>query len=123
MEQLSDLKPALYTGSETPKEKEQSKEAFVAGEATVLIISLRSGAGLDGLQSVASTVVFGELDWSPGVHEQCIGRVFRDGQESPVMAYFLLAEEGSDPVVADVLGIKKLAEEYLVKHGEKASIA
>ena len=149
MEQLSDLKPALYTGSETPKEKEQSKEAFVAGEATVLIISLRSGAGLDGLQSVASTVVFGELDWSPGVHEQCIGRVFRDGQESPVMAYFLLAEEGSDPVVADVLGIKKgqiegvrdpdadpiedlatdpdrikkLAEEYLVKHGEKASMA
>ena len=149
MEQLSDLNPVLYTGSETPKEKEQSKKSFVFGESMVLIISLRSGAGLDGLQSVASTVVFGELDWSPGVHEQCIGRVFRDGQHSPVMAYFLLANEGSDPVVADVLGIKKgqiegvrdpdadpiedlatdpdrikrLAEEYLKTHGEKASMA
>ena len=148
MEQLSDLKPVLYTGSETPKEKEQSKEAFVSGEAKVLIISLRAGAGLDGLQHVTSTVVFGELDWSPGVHEQCIGRVFRDGQESPVMAYFLLADEGSDPVVADVLGIKKgqiegvrdpdadpiedlaadpdrikrLAEEYLRSHGDKAEM-
>lgn len=106
-EQLSDMNPVLYTGSETPKEKEHSKESFLAGETKVLILSLRSGAGLDGLQRAASTVVFGELDWSPGVHEQCIGRVFRDGQESPVMAYFLLAEEGSDPVVADVLGIKK----------------
>jgi SNF2 family DNA or RNA helicase len=149
MEQLKDLNPVLYTGSETPKEKEQSKESFVSGEAKVLIISLRAGAGLDGLQHVTSTVVFGELDWSPGVHEQCIGRVFRDGQESPVMAYFLLADEGSDPVVADVLGIKKgqiegvrdpdadpiedlatdpdrikrLAEEYLKTHGEKASMA
>ena len=149
MEQLKDLNPVFYTGSETPKQKEESKEAFVSGEAKVLIISLRAGAGLDGLQHITSTVVFGELDWSPGVHEQCIGRVFRDGQESPVMAYFLLAEEGSDPVVSDVLGIKKgqmegvrdpdadlieelstdpdrikkLAEAYLKSHGEKESLA
>ena len=59
------------------------------------------------LQHTTSTVVFGEHDWSPSVHEQCIGRVFPDGQESPVMAYFLLADEGSDLIVADVLGIKK----------------
>jgi SNF2 family DNA or RNA helicase len=69
-------------------------------------MSLRAGAGLDGLQSACRTVVFGELDWSPGVHEQCIGRVARDGQKDPVAAYFLIAEMGSDPVIADVLGVK-----------------
>ena len=49
----------------------------------------------------------GEIDWSPGVHEQCSGRIYRDGQLHPVFAYYLLAEDGSDPIVADVLGVKK----------------
>jgi hypothetical protein len=52
-------------------------------------------------------VVFGELDWSPGVHEQAIGRLHRDGQTDTVTAYYLQADEGSDPVIADVLGVKR----------------
>ncbi len=32
----------------------------------------------------------------------------QDGVErNPVLAYFLLAEHGSDPIVADILGIKR----------------
>jgi superfamily II DNA or RNA helicase len=104
---LNDLKPVMYTGSETPAEKLRSKEMFVSGEADVLILSLRSGAGLDGLQEVASSIVFGELDWSPGVHEQCIGRIARDGQAKSVVAYFLVAEDGADPVIAETLGLKR----------------
>lgn len=107
MEQLKDFSPRLYTGTETPKQKDEAKEAFLRGDCRLLIISLRSGAGLDGLQSVCRTVVFGELDWSPGVLEQCIGRVARDGQTDPVMAYFLIAEHGADPIMADVLGVKR----------------
>jgi len=71
-----------------------------------MFMSLRSGAGVDGLQKVCRTVVFGELDWSPGVHDQCIGRVDRDGQEHPVVAYFLLSDDGADPIMAEVNGIK-----------------
>lgn len=107
MEQLKGFSPRLYTGTETPKQKDEAKEAFLRGDCRLLIISLRSGAGLDGLQSVCRTVVFGELDWSPGVLEQCIGRVARDGQTDPVMAYFLIAEHGADPIMADVLGVKR----------------
>jgi SNF2 family DNA or RNA helicase len=70
-------------------------------------MSLRSGAGVDGLQGHCHIAVFGELDWSPGVHEQCIGRVHRDGQNDPCVAYFLIAEDGADPVIADVLGVKR----------------
>lgn len=102
-----DLSPVLYIGSESATAKEQAKQAFVDGRAKVLIISLRAGAGLDGLQHACRTVVFGELDWSPGVHEQCVGRVYRDGQKDPVMAYYLIAEHGADPVIADVLQVKK----------------
>ena len=92
---LRDLQPILYTGTETPNEKLAGKAAFIRGDSQVLILSLRSGAGLDGLQSAASCIVFGELDWSPGVHEQCIGRLHRDGQGKSVVAYFLVAEDGS----------------------------
>jgi SNF2 family DNA or RNA helicase len=107
LEKLKDLKPVMYTGSESPTEKEASKQAFVKGDSKVMIISLRSGAGLDGLQGVSKIAVFGEMDWSPAVHEQNIGRIYRDGQEDPVIAYFLISTSGSDPVMSDILGLKK----------------
>jgi hypothetical protein len=104
---LSDLAPVMYTGSETPTQKVEAKEAFVRGDSPVLILSLRSGAGLNGLQESASSIVFGELDWSPGVHEQCIGRLHRHGQSRSVAAYFLIADDGADPVIAEALGLKR----------------
>jgi SNF2 family DNA or RNA helicase len=121
MEKLADLKPAMYTGSETNNQKDEAKRRFMAGESKVLILSLRSGAGLDGLQFHSRIVVFGELDWSPGMHEQCIGRVARDGQPDPVAVYYLLAEDGSDPVISRVLGVKTAQSRGLLQIGaEKA---
>lgn len=107
MDRLKEFQPVMYTGSESPSQKEAAKKAFIEGESRVLIISLRAGAGLDGLQFACRTVVFGELDWSPGVHEQCAGRVQRDGQTDPVFAYYLVSDSGADPTIASVLGIKK----------------
>lgn len=107
LDRLAEFKPAFYTGSESTPQKEESKRRFLAGETPLLIISLRSGAGLDGLQKVCRTVVFGELDWSPGVHEQCVGRIHRDGQAEHVAAYYLLADDGADPIIAEVLGVKR----------------
>lgn len=115
MDRLKEFKPALYTGSESTPQKEESKRRFVAGETDLLIISLRSGAGLDGLQSVCKIAVFGELDWSPAVHHQNVGRIHRDGQKDSVIAYYLIAEDGSDPIVAQVLGVKKQQSEGVMR--------
>lgn len=117
-EKLAEFKPVLYTGDESPTQKEESRKAFIEGDSRVLIISLRAGAGLDGLQDVCRTAIFGELDWSPSVHEQCKGRIERDpsewllskgfiGQLDPAFMYFLVANEGSDPFISDILGLKK----------------
>lgn len=103
---LADLGVVRFTGDESPAQKEKARSEFVDGSARVMLMSLRSGSGLDGLQAACASVVFAELDWSPGVHEQCEGRVFRDGQTRPVFAYYLVSDGGSDPVVADVLGLK-----------------
>lgn len=104
---LKALQPVMYTGSETPAEKARAIDAFINGPSRLMIMSLRSGAGVDGLQHACSACVIGELDWSPAVHDQFIGRIARDGQESAVVAYFLVSDEGSDPVVSEVNGIKR----------------
>lgn len=107
MDRLKDLNPVMFTGSESVVQKRKSVEEFTKGDSKVFLMSLRSGSGLDGLQHVSSSVVIGELDWSPGAIEQCLGRVWRDGQEEPVFAYYLTARDGADPVMIDVLGVKR----------------
>lgn len=122
VQQLADLFPVLFTGEQSQARKADARQAFIEGRAKVLIMSLRAGAGLDGLQGACSTVVFGELDWSPGVHEQATGRVYRDGQINRVTAFYLVADEGSDPIVLDVLGVKKAQVEGL-RRGEGEVLA
>lgn len=109
LSKLKDFNPVMYTGSESPTQKAASFQKFNEDpQCRVMLISLRSGAGLDGLQyGTCDTVVFGELDWSPAIHDQCIGRFVRFGQEKRVTAYFLVSDEGSDPFVSDTLGVKR----------------
>lgn len=106
-DRLAKYNPVFYTGEESANQKFNSLQAFINGETNLIIISLRSGAGIDGLQKRCRTVVIGELDWSPQVIDQDIGRVDRDGQKDPVTAYILVTDSGSDPVISEMLGLKK----------------
>lgn len=97
----------MYTGSESTVQKTASVDAFIACEGgAVLGMSLRSGAGLDGLQHVSNTVIYAELDWSPQVHDQLSARVARDEQKNGVTIIYCTVDAGSDPIIASVLGIK-----------------
>ena len=107
LEKLRAFHPVLYTGSESPQQKARNAQMFMGGHSRVLLMSLRSGSGLDGLQKWASVAVFGELDWSPEMHKQAIGRLHRDGQDSTVVAYYMVSDDGTDPLMSEVLGIKK----------------
>lgn len=106
LKELEDLKPAMFTGSESSTRKDKEKQRFLSGETDLFIISLRSGAGLDGLQLRCSTMVIGELDWSPGIHQQLIWRIDRDGQLEPVTVFFMVTDAGSDPVLIEINGLK-----------------
>ena len=106
LRELADLKPAMHTGSESQAQKRAAVEAFTTGKTDLFILSLRSGAGLDGLQYRCSTIAIGELDWSPGIHHQLIERVDREGQTKPVMALFFVSDDGSDPPIMEMLGLK-----------------
>jgi len=113
-ERLADFDPVFYTGEESPAAKQRSRDEFVSGRSRVLIMSLRAGLGLDGLQERSHVAVFGELDWSPGMHDQCVGRLHRDGQGESVVAYFLVSETGADPPMAEVLNLKRMQSEPLI---------
>jgi SNF2 family DNA or RNA helicase len=105
-EELGDLNPAWFTGSESISKKEKEKQRFLNGETDLIIMSLHSGAGVDGLQKRCKNAVFGELDWSKSRHQQCISRVDRAEQMDDVYVYFILSDFGSDPVMVDLLGVK-----------------
>lgn len=134
---LADYKPVMYTGSESPTQKEDARKTFMRipfwiesqkdrdGQpaSNLMIMSLRSGVGLDGLQEVCSIVVFGELDWSPGVHEQVIGRLQRDGQDGVVMAIHLVTDNGTDPLMIDMLGLKASQAHGIVNPGGQAEFS
>lgn len=82
----------------------------MSGESKVMIISLRSGAGMNGLQHVCKMVVIGELDWSPEIMNQLISRVNRDRdditEQEQVTVFYLTCDNGSDPPIMDILGLK-----------------
>ena len=116
LKELSALNPVMVTGSEDPPEKAASKKRFIEDDdCKVLILSLKSAAGIDGLQYVCSTVVFGELDWSPHVMDQGVTRVYRDGQVRHSQAYFLTVNDGADPFMLSVLNLKRSQHDGLVE--------
>jgi SWI/SNF-related matrix-associated actin-dependent regulator 1 of chromatin subfamily A len=107
-EELKEFNPVFITGRETGTQKDASVQAFQAGKTNICCISLRATAGLDGLQS-ATCVAFGELDWSPAIHSQAEDRIHRIGMDTDqdsILCYYLVAEEGTDEVIQEFLGLK-----------------
>lgn len=101
-------KPVVISGRQTQAQKDEALSAMVSGEASCAILSLRTTAGIDGLQQRCRWCVFAELDWSPAVHSQAEDRLHRMGLRDSVLAYYLVwNEEGSsDPDILSRLGFK-----------------
>ncbi len=103
-EELEEYNPVQVTGRQTAKEKDENVRSFMDGKTNICMVSLRTVAGLN-LQR-ATCVVFGELDWSPAIHSQAEDRAHRIGQADSVLCYYLVAEEGTDEVIQEFLGLK-----------------
>jgi len=101
---LKKFNPGFITGRQNQIEKRESEQRFMEGKTDLLIINLRTTAGLN-LQR-ARAVVFGELDFSPAVHTQAEDRAHRIGQKDSVMAYYLVAQTPSDMEIIECLGVK-----------------
>lgn len=108
-ERLRMYNPAIFTGKQSTKKKDDSLKKFMDGGTDLGLLSLRSAAGLDGLQYRATMCVFAELDWSPACHGQAETRIARIGVDDSVNeipSYYCVASVGHDEVMLDVLGVK-----------------
>ncbi len=109
-ETLARYEPSFITGKQTQAQKDRAIRKFVNGDNDIVILSLRSASGIDGLQYRATCCVFAELDWSPAVHGQSETRIARIGVDSTVKevpAYYCVSRSGFDEIILDVLGVKK----------------
>ena len=95
-------------------------QEFIAGSGwRVLIAHPRSaGYGTDGLQHVASDMVFVEASFSYDEYYQALSRLHRSGQTKPVVVYRLLAagneiEEKMWSAVEQKMGLAQLLQEEL----------
>lgn len=94
------VEAAAINGSMGLAERALAQEAFRT-TAQVLVSTDAGGEGIN-LQ-FAHVVVNWDLPWSPSRLEQRVGRVDRIGQQHPVLAYNLVAENSVDARVLEVL--------------------
>lgn len=109
MKELGKYNPVMFTGSESATQKKQSLENFISGKSKIMFVSLRAGAGINGLQNVCKTLLVAELDFSPAIIKQLLGRIQRDktiGEQEQVTIAYLVSECGSDPAMMSILGLK-----------------
>lgn len=87
-----------HTGAESVTEKEQNTHRFMNDPGVKLFLAniKSTGFGVDGLQEVCDTAVFVEMSYVPEEIKQCIDRLNRMGQKSPVQVQFLIAENSVD---------------------------
>ncbi len=108
-EGLERFRPRRISGLETQRQKDEAIKAFDRGDTNLVQMSMRSTAGLDGLQVRGTCVVFAELDWSPAVHSQAEDRIHRVGVSEDLVelpCYYLTMSQGYDSIVLEALGLK-----------------
>ena len=87
-------KPPVWltlTGDTPPAERGELVSRFQAGEAPLLLASLKAG-GVGLNLTAADTVIHLDPWWNPAVRQQATARAHRIGQQRPVIAYQLVAE-------------------------------
>jgi len=108
-ERLKEYSPAVLTGRQTEKQKDDNLRRFVNGDTPMVLLSLRSTAGLDGLQHRGTMCINAELDWSPAIHSQCetrLGRIGVNEMIAEIPSLYCVARSGYDETMLDVLGLK-----------------
>lgn len=107
--QLGRYNPVTVSGADSATQKRDKVDAFVNDPyCRVFIGQIQSaGTGIDGLQKVCHTVVFGEYEWSPGVMDQALDRCRRIGQNEVVLVQYLVVPNSIEEVLVDVVSRKR----------------
>lgn len=97
----------LITGDYSHAERDATiQRAIKEGESLVCTID-STNAGVDGMQFVASTIIFHALDYVPIKLAQMEARLHRIGQTNNVTSVYIAMEDSADSLVVDTV-VEKL---------------
>lgn len=91
-EGLKELNPVLFMGGMSSTAKDDAVTKFQEDPTCEVFIGSVIAAGVGLTLTAASYVALVEADWRPGINDQAIDRAHRIGQESTVLAEFLVIE-------------------------------
>eukprot|EP01022_Parablepharisma_sp_SALTPOND_P029228 TRINITY_DN728_c0_g1_i12.p1 TRINITY_DN728_c0_g1~~TRINITY_DN728_c0_g1_i12.p1 ORF type:complete len:603 (-),score=97.59 TRINITY_DN728_c0_g1_i12:519-2327(-) len=93
-------------GSVPPSKRHQLVKKYQEEpECKIALLSLTASS--QGVTLTASsTVVFAEMNWTPGIMEQAEDRVHRIGQKNSVIIYYLYADNTLDPMIYKLIRTK-----------------
>ena len=104
-------------GSVPVAKRQAIVDAFQAGEAPVLLLSLKAGG--TGLNLTRAThVVHYDRWWNPAVEDQASDRAWRIGQDRPVQVHRLVTEGTVEDRIGAVLTAKRGLADAVVGGGE-----
>jgi len=104
---LQDYEPVALAGGTPPKKKQEAIDRFQTQPENRVFIGSIMAAGVGITLTAASVCIFAEIDWSPSQMNQCIDRLHRIGQESPVLAQYLVLDNTMDIRIARLLESKQ----------------
>jgi len=94
-------------GSDAIGERDDAVRAFQNPEGPQLLVAATRVASQGITLTRASNVAFLELEWTPAMHDQAEDRLHRIGQRDAVTAWYLLAAETIDEMMARVIDRKR----------------
>lgn len=112
------IKTDFIDGRVTGVPRQNVIDAFQDGDLEILICGIRAmsvGANL----VACHTVIFIELDWTPGIHSQAEDRTHRIGQTKPVTVYYLLLLGSIEEKIAKMIDSKREVVNSILGEGDR----
>lgn len=96
---------AVITGDTSDDDRQRAQDDIQARRKRVFIGSMRA-CGVAITLTAASTVVFSEQDWTPGIMQQAEDRAHRIGQANSVLVQHLVVDGSLDATMAKTVSAK-----------------
>ena len=118
---LEDYNPVCVRGGMSDAEKQQAVDAFQNVSCKRIFLGQIHAAGVGLTLTAAQTVVFVELDWTPGGMAQCEDRCHRIGQKGSVLVQHLVLEGSLDAKISKALLHKQGVIDRTLDSGDVSS--
>ncbi|MFT3866814.1 MAG: DEAD/DEAH box helicase [Solirubrobacterales bacterium] len=97
------LEVEVITGEDSHKERDLAVQRAQKTGASIVATLGAASTGINGMQLVASTVIFHAISMVPLEMLQAVGRVHRTGQTEPVTAIFVAMEDSMDRKAVEIV--------------------